>query len=441
MEVSVFGLGYVGAISAACLSQEGHTVIGVDSDLNKVELINSGKCPVIEKDADSMIEKSVREGRLSATVDVFRAIASTRLSFICVGTPSNANGSLDLSHVRRVSEEIGFCLRNKRDYHVIVVRSTMLPGSVESIVIPTLEQFSGKVAGKDFGVCINPEFLRESTAVYDFYHPPKTVIGESDRQAGDMLEEIYAKLDAPQFRVPIKVAEMVKYSDNAWHATKIVFGNEIGNICKTMGIDSHEVMEVFCSDTKLNLSPYYLKPGFAFGGSCLPKDVRALAHKARSLDLDLPLLNSLLSSNANQVDVAMRMITGNGAKKIGVLGFSFKAETDDLRESPMVTVIERLIGKGYDLKLYDRNVHLSSLMGANREYIYQRIPHIYRLMSNDLDEVVDFADTIVIGNKAAEFEGVVRGEAGSKAFGKHVIDLVRIKNALKSNGAYEGICW
>jgi GDP-mannose 6-dehydrogenase len=437
MNISVFGLGYVGAISAACLSQDGHVVVGVDSEPKKVDLINSGKCPVIEKDADSIIAKSVADGRLSATTDVFRAVASTQVSLVCVGTPNNANGSLDLTHVQRVCEEIGFCLRRKQDYHVVVMRSTMLPGSIRSLVVPTLEQFSGKKAGVDFGVCINPEFLRESTAVYDYYHPPKTVIGESDSRAGDPVAEIYAKLDAPVFRVPIEVAEMVKYTDNAWHAVKVVFGNEVGNICKALGIDSHRVMDIFCKDTKLNLSPYYLKPGFAFGGSCLPKDVRALAYKARTMDLELPLINSLLPSNSGQVDMAMKMITSNGAKKIGVLGFSFKAETDDLRESPVVTVIERLIGKGYDLKLYDRNVQLASLMGANRDYILNRIPHIYRLMSDDLGSVVDFADTIVIGNKAPEFEEVVTRGAEDK----HIIDLVRVNSQRSSNGAYQGICW
>jgi len=436
MKISVFGLGYVGAISAACLAKDGHTVIGVDTDPGKVALINAGKCPVIEKDATEIIQDNVQQGRLSATVDVFHAVANTEVSLVCVGTPSNDNGSLDLKYVRRVAEEIGFSLRNKTAYHVVVMRSTMLPGSMESIVIPTLEQYSGKKAGADFGICINPEFLRESTAVYDYYHPPKTVIGEIDKRAGDVLADIYSHLEAPMIRDKIAVAEMVKYTDNAWHAVKVVFGNEIGNVCKRLGIDSHRVMDIFCQDTKLNLSAYYLKPGFAFGGSCLPKDVRALAYKARTLDLDLPLINSLLPSNSNQIDQAMRMITGNGAKRIGVLGFSFKAGTDDLRESPVVTVIERLIGKGYDLRLYDQNVHLASLTGANRDYILNRIPHIYRLMSDDLDEVVDFADTLVIGNKAPEFEDVV-GDFD----GKHVIDLVRVNSQLKSERAYEGICW
>ncbi|WP_455222930.1 nucleotide sugar dehydrogenase [Kaarinaea lacus] len=437
MRISVFGLGYVGAISAACLSKDGHTVVGVDNTPRKVELINSGMCPVIEAEADEIIKNSVEEGRLSATMDVAHAIGTTDVSLVCVGTPSNDNGSLDLGYVRRVSEEIGFALSNKSSYHVVVMRSTMLPGSMRDVVIPTLEEFSGKKAGVDFGVCINPEFLRESTAVYDYYHPPKTVIGEIDSRAGDVLVEMYAHLDAPLIRASIDTAEMVKYTDNVWHAVKVVFGNEIGNVCKRLNIDSHQVMDIFCQDTKLNLSPYYLKPGFAFGGSCLPKDVRALAYKGRSLDLELPLINSLLPSNSNQIEHAMRMITSNGAKRIGVLGFTFKAGTDDLRESPVVTIIERLLGKGYDLSLYDKNVHMASLTGGNKDYILNHIPHIYRLMKENVEEVVDFADTLVIGNNAPEF-----GSLGTETYeSKHVIDLVRVGAHLRTQNTYQGLCW
>lgn len=437
MNISIFGLGYVGAISAACLSKDGHTVIGVDNDPGKVALINSGRCPVVEKDADEIIRSSVELGLLSATTDVAQAVMNSQVSMVCVGTPSNENGSLDLSYVRKVAEEIGLAIKVKPSYHVVVMRSTMLPGSMQSVVIPALEEFSGKKAGVDFGVCINPEFLRESTAVYDYYNPPKTVIGEIDPRAGDVLASIYSHMSAPLIRDSIEVAEMAKYTDNAWHAVKVVFANEIGNICKKLGIDSHRVMDIFCQDTKLNLSPYYLKPGFAFGGSCLPKDVRALTYKARILDLEVPLLNSLIPSNSHQVDQAMKMITSNGAKKIGVLGFSFKAGTDDLRESPVVTVIERLIGKGYDLRLYDHNVHLASLTGANKDYIMNRIPHIYRLMSDNLDEVVDYADTLVIGNNAPEFASVVSDAMEDK----HVVDLVRVNAQLRTQQAYQGLCW
>ena len=338
--------------------------------------------------------------------------------------------------MRKVCEEIGDAIKNKEGYHVVVARSTMLPGSMRSVVIPTLENSSGKKAGIDFGVCNNPEFLRESTGVYDYYHPPKTVIGETDTRAGDMLTEIYSALDAPLVRTSVETAEMVKYTDNVWHALKVGFANEIGNICKAVGIDGHEVMDIFCKDTKLNLSSYYMKPGFAFGGSCLPKDVRALTYKSRSLDLNTPILNSIIPSNQNQIDKGLSMITSKGSKKIGILGFSFKAGTDDLRESPLVEVIERLIGKGYDIRLYDRNVRIASLVGANRDYILNAIPHISNLMVENIEDVVNHADMIVIGNGADEFLNVVNNIPDNKV----IVDLVRIINA-RSSDSYDGICW
>jgi GDP-mannose 6-dehydrogenase len=436
MRISIFGLGYVGAVSAGCLANDGHTVVGVDPNRTKVGLINRGASPIIEKNIGEIIATTVAEGRLRATADAGEAVMDTELSLICVGTPSQWNGSLDLSYVRRVCEEIGAALREKRDFHVLVARSTMLPGSMRSVVIPTLEAASGKTAGVDFGVCNNPEFLREGSAVYDYYHPPKTVIGETDPRSGDLLVELYRRLDAPLIRTDVETAEMVKYTDNAWHALKVVFANEIGNLCKSLGIDGHRVMEIFCRDTKLNLSPYYLKPGFAFGGSCLPKDVRALNYKAKTLDLDLPLLGAILPSNHLQVEKGIRMIVDKGHRKVGILGFSFKAGTDDLRESPMVDVIEHLIGKGYELKLYDRNVNLATLVGANRDYILNRIPHIFRLMVDSLDEVLEFAETLVIGNGAQEFEAV----PGRLRPGQVVVDLVRITGE-RSGGSYDGICW
>lgn len=436
MRISIFGLGYVGAVSAGCLANEGHTVVGVDPNRTKVDWINRGASPIIEKDLGDIIATTVAEQRLKATTDAREAVLGTDLSLICVGTPSQSNGNLDLSYVRRVCEEIGAALREKRDFHVVVARSTMLPGSMRNVVIPTLEAASGKTAGVDFGVCNNPEFLREGSAVYDYYHPPKTVIGETDQQSGDLLVELYRQLDAPLVRTDVETAEMVKYADNVWHALKVVFANEIGNLCKDLGIDGHGVMEIFCQDTKLNLSPYYLKPGFAFGGSCLPKDVRALTYKAKTLDLDLPLLNAILPSNHRQVEKAIRMIIDKGHRKVGILGFSFKAGTDDLRESPMVDVIEHLIGKGYQLKLYDGNVNLAALVGANREYILDRIPHIFRLMVDSLDEVLEFAETLVIGNGAQEFEAVLRRLKP----GQVLVDLVRITRE-RSGEFYDGICW
>ena len=437
MRVSIFGLGYVGTVSAACLADEGHFVIGVDTNSTKVNLINAGQSPVIEKDVDGLIQDAVSKGLLSATSDVGAAIENTDLSLICVGTPSEDNGSLDLSYITRVCEEIGFALTNKKGFHTIVARSTMLPGSMASVVIPTLETSSGKVSGRDFGVCLNPEFLREGTAVYDFRNPPKTVIGESNLSAGAAVAALYENFDAPLIRVDLETAEMVKYTDNVWHALKVGFANEIGNVCKKLGIDSHAVMDVFCQDTKLNLSPYYLKPGFAFGGSCLPKDVRALTYKAKNLDLDVPILNSILPSNELQVQRALRMIEKHESKKVGFLGFSFKAGTDDLRESPIVELIERLLGKGYDLRLYDKNVQTASLIGANKDFILNRIPHIAKLMISTIEEVLSSSDVVVIGNNAPEFQGL------SDCLGpqKHVVDLVRIVNSSNQNEYYEGICW
>ncbi len=436
MKISIFGLGYVGAVSAGCLATDGHEVIGVDPNRTKVELINQGTTPIIEKDIGEMIAATVKSGHLRATADVRDAVFGSDMSLICVGTPSQLNGNLDLSHVRKVCQEIGAAIAEKDTFHVVVARSTMLPGSMRSLVIPTLEAASGKVAGVDFGVCNNPEFLREGTAVYDYYNPPKTVIGESDEKAGALLVQLYEKMDAPLVRTDVETAEMVKYTDNTWHAVKVAFANEIGNICKAVGIDGHKVMDIFCQDTKLNLSPYYMKPGFAFGGSCLPKDVRALTYKARTLDLDLPLLNSILPSNQKQVEKGIKMIADKGARKVGILGFSFKAGTDDLRESPLVDVIEYLLGKGYELKLYDKNVNLAALTGANQDYILNHIPHISKLMVTNMQDVLDFADTIVIGNGAAEFKTV---PASLKPH-QHIVDLVRISKE-QSGEQYDGICW
>lgn len=437
MKISIFGLGYVGAVSAGCLAQEGHEVIGVDPYQPKVDLINQGQTPVIEKDIGQIIAAAAKAGTLRATMDVRDAVMNSEMSLICVGTPSQINGSLDLKYVRSVCEQIGVVLKDKRDFHVVVARSTMLPGSMRSVVIPVLEEVSGKRAGKDFGVCNNPEFLREGTAVWDFYNPPKTVIGETDSRGGEMLASLYAKMDAPMVRTDVETAEMVKYTDNVWHALKVGFANEIGNICKSIGIDGHKVMDIFCQDTKLNLSPYYMKPGFAFGGSCLPKDVRALSYKARSLDLDLPIINAIMPSNERQIEKGLKMIMEKGSKKIGILGFSFKAGTDDLRESPLVEVIERLLGKGYDVRLYDQNVNIASLVGANRDYILNHIPHISKLMEDSIDKVLAHADTIVIGNGASEFREVPK----RLREGQILVDLVRITGERSQAGRYDGICW
>ncbi|MFV8819468.1 nucleotide sugar dehydrogenase [Haliea sp. E17] len=437
MKISIFGMGYVGVVSAACLSSDGHVVIGVDPNQSKVELVNSGKAPIVEKDLADLLHLSVQAGRLSATSDSEAAVRESDLSFICVGTPSQSNGSLDLTYVRRVCEQIGAAIREKQGFHIVVVRSTMLPGSMRGVVIPLLEEASGMIAGEGFGVCINPEFLREGTAIADYRHPPKTVIGELDFTSGDRLAELYKDIDGPLVRTDLATAEMVKYTDNIWHAVKVCFANEIGNLCKSTGIDGHAVMGIFTRDSKLNLSSAYLKPGFAFGGSCLPKDIRAIVHKARSLDLELPLIGHVLASNQKQIERGLNMIMEKGNKKVSVLGFSFKAGTDDLRESPLVEVIERLIGKGYDLRLYDRNVNLAKLVGANRDYILNAIPHISQLMVDSLEEALQHGETIVVGNGDSAFRQVL------DMTGEHqvVIDLVRINDNCPEVSGYDGICW
>ena len=440
MRIAVFGLGYVGTVASACLARDGHQVLGVDPNPTKVELINSGKSPIIERDIEGLISGAVANGKLRASSDAADAVHQSDLSLVCVGTPSRSNGSLDTSFVEKVCGEIGAALRTMEPgrRHTVVIRSTLLPGSMRNIVLPTLQKASGLKAGSDFGLCNNPEFLREGTAVYDYDNPPKTVIGEIDSESGDMLMTLYAHLDAPVIRASVDEAEMVKYVDNVWHALKICFANEIGNIARRADLDGTRIMEIFCQDTKLNISAAYLKPGFAFGGSCLPKDVRALTHHARSSDTAIPLLDSILASNRNQVDVAFELVAARKPKKIGVLGFSFKAGTDDLRESPTVELIERLIGKGYDLRLYDRNVHIASLFGANRDYILNHIPHIAKLMTDDLDDLVSFADTVVIGNNDPAFLEILKGSDSAK----HIVDLAGAGTELASTHPnYQGICW
>jgi GDP-mannose 6-dehydrogenase len=437
LKISVFGLGYVGAVSAGCLAYEGHDVVGVDPVQTKVDLINRGQSPIVETDLGEIITATSKAGRLRASGDPSQAIRETELSLVCVGTPSQANGNLDLRYIRRICEQIGEALKSKNGRHTVVIRSTILPGTMRKIVIPLLEKFSGKNAAVEFGVCNNPEFLREGSAVNDFRCPPKTVIGQLDTASGDVLATLYEKLDAPLIRTDLETAEMVKYVDNSWHALKIGFANEIGNICKSLGLDAHQVMKIFCNDRKLNISAAYLLPGFAFGGSCLPKDLRALSYTAKINDLDLPLLNSILPSNEKQVNRGLQLIMEKGHKKVGILGFSFKAGTDDLRESPVIEVIERLLGKGYDLCIYDKNVNIASLIGANRDFILDRIPHIARLMVNRIDAVLDYAQTIVIGNKDPDFQTV----PDRLREGQSIVDFVRITSRKSDNGKYDGICW
>jgi GDP-mannose 6-dehydrogenase len=442
VKIAIFGLGYVGVVSAACLARDGHEVLGVDPNPVKTDLLNQAKSPIVEPGLEGLIQTTVAAGRLSAGADHAGAVRHCDLMLICVGTPGAANGSLDLRYVRRICEQIGEALARLDEFKIVAIRSTLLPGSMQSVVIPTLEQASGKRAGEHFGVCINPEFLREGTAIYDYDHPPKTVIGANDERTAAPVRAIYAKLEAPMIVTDLRTAEMVKYVDNSWHALKVTFANEMGRLAKAMSVDSRALMRLFCMDTKLNISPTYLRPGFAFGGSCLPKDVRALTYQGRLLDVETPVLSSILASNQVQVERALTLIRASGGRRIGLLGLSFKEGTDDLRESPIVTLAEQLIGKGFELLIYDRNVKLASLVGANRDYILNHIPHIGRLLVDDSSELFAASDVVVIATAEKEFSGLV-ARHGS---GKVVIDLIgtgdfsnpTTLNALKS---YDGIAW
>jgi GDP-mannose 6-dehydrogenase len=434
--IALFGLGYVGSVTGACFASRGHRVIGVDLDRVKVDAINEGRSPVIESGLDDLVRKGVGAGLFHATTDAAAAVRSAEMSLVCVGTPSRENGGLDTSHVEQVTREIGAALAGRTDYHVVVFRSTMLPGTVEGRLIPILAQTSGRVPGRDLGVAVNPEFLREGTSVRDFHEPPRTVIGEIDARAGDLLLPLYEGIEAPVVRTSLRTAEMVKYADNCFHALKVAFGNEIGNICKREGIDSHELFDIFCLDRKLNLSPVYLKPGYAFGGSCLPKDLRAIIHHARARDLGTPLLEAILASNEGQKSVGLQMVMRTRKKRIGILGLSFKPGTDDLRESPAVELTERLIGKGLDVAIYDRNVSLARLVGANRAYIEREIPHIAGLMRSSLEEVRSHAEVFVITTNDPEFGAFLPTLRPDQI----VIDLVRLR-AARTPAAYQGIGW
>ncbi len=436
--ISIFGMGYVGCVSGTCLASLGCSVLGVEPNPTKVELINSGQSPIVEAELPALIEAQVRSGRFRATSDWRQAVAATDLAMVCVGTPSRPNGSIDLSHLVRVCEQIGQALRGRKDFFTVVIRSTVVPGTVEETLVPILERESGLKAGEGFGVCMNPEFLREGTSVRDFHQPPKTVIGELNPRSGDALAALYRGLPGPHIRTSIRVAEMTKYADNAFHALKVTFANEIGNLCKEMKVDSHRVMEIFCQDTKLNLSPYYLKPGFAFGGSCLPKDLRALNYEARLRDLELPVLGSVLESNRLQLQKVVRKLSEFKGRTLGFLGLSFKGGTDDLRESPIVEVIEAMIGKGFDVRIYDAHVSLARLMGANKAYIEKEIPHISRLMCGSVDELLKASQVLVVSINSREFAA-----AAARAGRQHaVIDLVRVlERPSAETGEYYGICW
>jgi GDP-mannose 6-dehydrogenase len=438
MKVSVFGLGYVGSVSAASFAGDGHQVVGVDVNADKVAAVNAGRSPIVEPGLDDLLASGVAERRIRATTDTAEAVQASEVSLICVGTPSRKNGSLDLTYLERVSEQIGAAIRDKSSYHVVVVRSTVLPGTTHDVVIPALERVSGKTYGNGFGVSVNPEFLREGTALKDFRKPPLTLVGHNHAADAGGTIALYQAIDAPLVSTSIRVAEMIKYTSNAWHALKVCFANEIGTLCKVLEIDSHDVMDVFCRDEKLNLSAYYLKPGFAFGGSCLPKDVRALQYRAKEVDVDLPVISSILPSNRLQIQHAFDQVMDTGKQRIGLLGFSFKAGTDDLRESPIVILAEALLGKGRALRIYDKNVSLARLVGANKEYIDGQIPHLSSLLCETIDEVIDGSEVIVVGNPSPEFAEAL----GRTRPDQIVIDLVRLPISGPMIPAdYRGISW
>jgi GDP-mannose 6-dehydrogenase len=437
VRISIFGLGYVGTVCAGCFAASGHKVLGVDINQQKVDSINSGRSPIVEPGIDELICRGQKQKRLRATTSIAEAVNSTEASLVCVGTPSRPNGSLDLTYITRVCEEIGAALRSKDGNHLVVLRSTMLPGTTEEVALPSLERGSGRKTGEGLGVCYNPEFLREGSSIKDFYNPPKIVIGENDKTSGDMVAELYEGIDAPLLRTSIRVAEMVKYTDNAFHALKITFANEIGSVCKGLGVDSHQVMAIFCEDRKLNLSPAYLKPGFAFGGSCLPKDLRALTHRAKILDVETPVLNAILRSNAQQVLAGVRKIASLGKKRIGFLGMSFKSNTDDLRESPLVEIIETLIGKGYSVRIYDRNVAVNKLVGANKRFIDEHVPHLSNLLVDTVEELIEQAEILILGHPSKEIEALLAKLRPDQI----IVDLAAAAKDRAGQPNYHGICW
>jgi len=436
LNISIFGLGYVGCVSLGCLAKNGHNVLGVDTKKYKVDLVNKGKPTIIEKDLDTLIKGGWSRGKIKATLDYQFAVANSQISFICVATPSSKGGKLNLKYVYKVASQIGESLKNKNDFQVVVIRSTALPGT-NNRVGEIIEEKSGKKRNKDFAVISNPEFMREGSAVYDYYHPPVVVIGSNSKKGTGILREVYADIQAPLKETSIEVAELIKYASNSFHALKVCFANEIGNICKALGVDSHELMELFCQDKKLNLSPYYLKPGFAYGGSCLPKDLRALVRKGEELNIKTPVLKSITPSNEEQIKMAVERILKSGKKKIGILGLSFKAGTDDLRESPTVKLLETLLKKGCQVRIYDQKVSSANLIGSNKEYIARHIPHLAKLMVKDIATLTKFAELVVIANKDEEFARWLN----KRPAGLLVLDLVRIVKGIPKDNFYEGLCW
>lgn len=433
MNISIFGLGYVGCVGMGCLAAKGHKVVGVDVSDEKIRLINSGMPTIVERDIDKLIAEAHKSGVIRATKDFVDAVLSTDISFLCVGTPSAGNGHLDLSYIMQTAREIGEALKQKDGFHIIVIRSTVFPGT-NAKVSGIIEEISGKKINEGFAVVSNPEFLREGTAVEDYLNPPLTVLGSSCDKAIAVMRELYSNTGAPVEIVSVEVAEMIKYVNNSYHALKVVFANEVGAVCSELGIDSHEVMRIFCMDRQLNISPYYFRPGFAYGGSCLPKDLKGLKTLSHDLYLNTPVLNAIEDSNREHIARCIAEIEKSGCRKIGFLGLSFKAGTDDMRNSPIVNVIEFLYGKGYEISIFDKNVSLSRLIGKNKSVISEKLPHIDKMLKDDLSEVCNSSEMLVISNKDEMFKSIEPKE------NQKIFDLVRIKE-LEKFVNYKGLCW
>ena len=438
MRVVVVGLGYVGSVCSACLADRGHDVVGVDTSEFKVECIRRGESPIVEKGLPELIGKAAKAGRLTATTRIAEAMPQADIVLVCVGTPSAEDGSLDLTHVKRACAEVGQALKRGGRFVTVVMRSTMLPGSVLDELAPVIEQAAGGKAGQDFGVAYNPEFLREGTAVEDFFGADYTILGAGCERSGEALQQLYAGVGGELIVTAIPTAEMLKYVNNSYHALKVAFANEFGRLCKREGVDSHEVMRLMRRDTKLNISGAYLSPGFAFGGSCLPKDLRATAHLARSHDVELPMLSAILPSNQIHLSVALRKILASGKRRIGFIGLSFKAGTDDLRESPILRVIGTLVGKGYDVRLHDPSIDMDRVLGANRRFVEQELPYLPERLRPDLDDVLAHAEVVVIGNRSHEY----RSLGPRIRAGQVVVDLVdALDRRSVTAGEYHGLAW
>ncbi len=438
MNISIFGLGYVGAVSLGCLIRDGHEVIGIDIDQAKLDLLTQGHSPIIEEGMQELISNAASSGRMQVSTKAEVGILNSDASFICVGTPSQSNSSQNLDYIKRVCEEIGTALKEKESYHLVVIRSTVFPGTLDSVIKPILEEYSGKCCGTDFDLCFQPEFLREGSSIKDYDNPPYTIVGTNSERAVETMREIFGHLPCPIHATDLGSAEMLKYACNMFHALKITFANEIGRLAQSLSVDPHSVMDLVCKDTHLNISPVYMKPGFAYGGSCLPKDLKAMLYIAKNSDIQVPMLQGIQPSNQNHIDHAIDMVLATGKKKVGMIGLSFKTGTDDLRESPLVSMAERFIGKGLDLKIHDPEVHLSKLIGANRQYIEESIPHIGSLLVESCEELLGQSDVVIIGlHNPAIIETLYTHTRDSH----WLLDLVNIPNRNDLKGEYRGVCW